>query len=253
MKKYIFLIVAAISFASCSGTKNILFQVDEAARYQTDVILDVADNKYQVIKPGDRLLLRNLKDLSTLFRENANQFNVGSLVPQIELIVNANGFATLPVLGEVSLEGLTTLEATQKIENIYSKEILNPVFDLTIISMRVKVLGEVFRPGEVILDREKVTLIDVLTRTGGITINGKKNNVKVIRGDLSNPQIMEFDLTKISSIQSKSIYIQDGDIVYIEPTSALLYSENNRFFNIFLQPLTLILNTVLIIISLSSK
>ncbi len=253
MKNLIYLFAVLLFFASCSGAKNILFQIDEAARVQTDVTVDVRDNKYQVIKPGDKLLLRNLTNSTTIIRESANQFNVGSLVPQVELMVSVTGFATIPVYGEIELAGLTTIEATKIIEGLYGKEILSPVFDLSIISMRVKVLGEVARPGDIFLDREKLTIIDILSRAGGITVNGKKNNVKLIRGDLSNPIIKTFDLTKLSSLQDEFRFLQDDDIIYVEPNSALLYSENNRFFNTFLQPLTLVLNTILIIITLSNK
>ena len=90
------------------------------------------------------------------------------------------------------------------------------------------------------LERENVTLIEVLTEAGGIGRYSYANRVKVIRGDLRNPTIFTVDLTKWDSFQKSNMIMQPNDIVYVEP----LRRGSLEFFTDFLS-LTSIVSTVL--------
>ena len=69
----------------------------------------------------------------------------------------------------------------------------------------------------VALESENVTLIEVLAKAGGVGRYSYANRIKVIRGDLRNPQVFTVDLTRWDSFQKSNLIMQPNDIVYIEP------------------------------------
>jgi polysaccharide export outer membrane protein len=72
-------------------------------------------------------------------------------------------------------------------------------------------------PGTYRLDKENTNLVEVLAMAGGATEFGKVYKVKIIRGNLKSPQIIEVDLGEASSLKRTDIIIQDKDIIYVEP------------------------------------
>ena len=60
-------------------------------------------------------------------------------------------------------------------------------------------------------------MLEVLGEVGGPTAMSKVKRVKVIRGDLSNPQVFLFDLSTIEGVKQADIILQNNDIVYVEP------------------------------------
>lgn len=67
------------------------------------------------------------------------------------------------------------------------------------------------------LERENITLFEVIASNGGVGRYSYTNRVKVLRGDLKNPTIFTVDLTKWDSFQKANLIMQPNDIIYIEP------------------------------------
>jgi polysaccharide export outer membrane protein len=167
------------------------------------------------IAADDRIRIRFLNNIDL---EKNNLSSIGtSSIEESGFLVDYSGMVTLPIIGRTDLGGLTRLDAARKLELLYSKYIVNPIIDVIIINLSVSVLGEVRMPGSYKLDKENTTLIEVLAMAGGPTEYGKIYNIKIIRGNLKSPQIIEVDLGKTNSLKKPDIIIQDKDIVYVEP------------------------------------
>ena len=67
------------------------------------------------------------------------------------------------------------------------------------------------------LDRENVSLLEVIASVGGVGRYSYTNRIKIIRGNIRNPLIFTVDLTTWDSFQKTNIIMQPNDIVYIEP------------------------------------
>ena len=81
---------------------------------------------------------------------------------------------------------------------------------------RVIVLGA--PGGQVIpLSFEDMNLLEVLALAGGLDNNAKGENIRVIRGDLDNPEVRIIDLSTIEGMMQADMRIYSGDIIYIEP------------------------------------
>lgn len=207
---------------SCSyKSKNILFKTPNKLTSEQPVKLFAGSNykkdslyKHR-IKPGDRILVRFLQNYD-LGISGGSQGGGSSKESASEAgyLVNYDSSVTLPLLGRLNLVGMTRLEAARYLEELYQKAgITNPIIDVNISTLYVAVYGEVRSPGLLYLDKENTTLVEVLAKCGGLTEAGKKNRVLIIRKD----QVILVNLKSISSAFDKQTYIQDGDIIYVEP------------------------------------
>ena len=88
------------------------------------------------------------------------------------------------------------------------------------MNLGVAILGEVARPGRFRIDRDHFSLFDALSMAGDLNINGKRKDVTLIRHTLEGDQVYKIDLTSGKEIyKSPAFYIQQGDVVYVAPTS----------------------------------
>ena len=62
-----------------------------------------------------------------------------------------------------------------------------------------------------------MSIIEVIALSGGIDKMAKAHNIRLIRGDLTSPQVEVIDLSSISGMKKASLYVQPNDIIYIEP------------------------------------
>lgn len=231
--------IVLITTFSCNTSKNVMFKTAEVT---TVVKTDSIAYKHR-IKPDDRIIINFLNNYDL---EKNNLMNTSaSDIEQKSFLVNYDGTVTLPIIGRTMLVGLTRLEAAQTLEKLYSKYIINPIIDVSIVNLSVSVLGEVKMPGTYRLDKESTNLVEVLAMAGGATEFGKVYNVKIIRGNLKSPQIIEVDLGESSSLKRTDIIIQDKDIIYVEPMKNKLRSTQFNALSPYLMVLTS-LSTIII-------
>jgi polysaccharide export outer membrane protein len=130
-------------------------------------------------------------------------------------LVQADGTVKFPVVGQVQLEGLTINEAESKLEALYDEFYKDSFVKLSFENKRVIVLGA--EQQVVPLINENTNLIEVLALAGGVPFGFKADNIRLIRGDLTNPQVFTINLGTLDGMQASVIEVQPGDIVYIEP------------------------------------
>src|SRR5258708_9400689 len=113
-----------------------------------------------------------------------------------ETRISERGTITFPLIGEISLAGLTPAGAEARIAKqlIEGKFVLKPQISLNVVRVRsrqVSVLGQVARPGRYALDDTSSNLTDILALAGGIRPTGHANiSVMITRnGKTANLEI----------------------------------------------------------------
>lgn len=135
-------------------------------------------------------------------------------------VVNFDGDIDFPVLGKVHVEGLTRPEVAELIkQELISRELARDlVVTVEFMNLTVSVIGEVSRPGRYAIEKDKYTIIDALSQAGDLTIYGNRKNVKVLRMVDGKETSFKVDLCSASSVLSSPVYyLQQDDIVYVEP------------------------------------
>ncbi|MGD0711585.1 MAG: polysaccharide biosynthesis/export family protein [Bacteroidales bacterium] len=158
--------------------------------------------------------------------------------------IEYDGTVKLPVFGRVKLSGYSIREAEKLLEDMYSKYYNNPFVQIEVSNMRVIVFGKGTTSGSasvITLANPNTTLFEALASAGGIE-GGKAYNIKLIRGDLKNPQVFLIDLSTLDGMKKANLILQANDIIIIKPKNN--YTE--KFLTVITPYLTLVSMILLI-------
>ncbi len=215
-----------VLFTGCSGTKNVAyFQNSETVDLDPSRILYDAR-----IMPKDILTIT----VSMSDGEAAAPFNMTVPTPLTQgqrstysqemlqsYLVDNDGCIDFPRVGRLHVGGLTKSQAERMIlEKIkpYMNEAETPIVTVRMTNYKISVLGEVSKPGMYTVGNEKISILEALAQAGDLTIYGVRTNVKLIREDSTGKKtIYVLDLTDANIINSPYYYLQQNDIVYVEP------------------------------------
>ena len=133
---------------------------------------------------------------------------------------------------------------------MYSTYYENPFVNLQVVNRRVVVLGAL--GGQVIpLSYEDMTVIEVLALSGGLDNFSKANNIRLIRGDLDDPQVQVMDLSTIQGMREAQLLVQPNDIIYVEPIRRVV-TESVRDVAPVVALLTSMITLLVLVISLNN-
>ena len=257
-KNLLFISVAILLLSSCSASKarreKTLF--NSPTDYVTDTIKRVyvvndqgLGDIYYKIKVNDLIAVKNKQNKEFL----ANVSNIPNTAETnvVTYPVENDGTVNLPAVGKVVLAGLTRKEATQKLQQILEKDQLSkPIIEVTIVNVKVTLLGEFNTQGNFLLERDNTSLVEIIGQAGGInTQTADPKTLKIIRGDRSNPEIIYVNLNDINSLASKKLILQNNDIIVIQSTKNLAVTQKLQNFNNVIQPLLVIINLGVLIFS----
>ncbi len=229
MKKLItYLSMAAVVclMASCSSTKNVAY-------FQNSDYFDSENSQYLYdarIMPKDVLTIT----VSTVNPDAAIPFNLTVPTPYTQntrstyaqamlqsYLVDNQGFIDFPIIGSIQVGGLTKSACEKLIHDKivpYMNANENPIVTVRMSSYSISVLGEVQRPGSYQVSREKISVLEALAQAGDLTIYGVRDKVKLIREDAQGrKEIHTLNLNDANIISSPYYYLQQNDIVYVEP------------------------------------
>ena len=223
------LIVATLVLSACGSSEKIVYMqnADDIKTSSSGVLFDAR------IMPKDILTVT----VTTVDPEAAIPFNMTipttisksatrSLTTQPALqdyLVSNDGTIEFPIVGKITVGGLTKTECESVIlEKIrpYLSETEKPIVTVRMSSYSISVLGEVQKPGSFQVSREKINIFEALAQAGDMTIYGVRDRVRLIREDATGKkEIHMLDLTDANIINSPYYYLQQNDIVYVEPSN----------------------------------
>ena len=139
-------------------------------------------------------------------------------------LVDQNGNIEYPRVGVIYAEGLTKQQLADTMRTRLSNELTNPSVIVRFLNFRITVLGEVGHAGTISIPYEKVNIFEAIGLAGDIPFSGKKNTVRIIREVNGNREIGTIDLTAKNVFESPYFYLQQNDIVMVDPTKARVRS-----------------------------
>ncbi|QQT53179.1 polysaccharide biosynthesis/export family protein [Sphingobacterium multivorum] len=216
-------IIAMIIFNSCASRKNMVYLQQDSTQLTTiyeQYIPKIQQNDILtvVVTAADPKVTVPFNPLSSMTTGNMTQAVDLALRPTYT--VDNNGDITLPMLGKVHVEGLTRVEAIEKIRLELSAYIKDPGVNINFNNFRVSVLGEVAKPGSFIMPTERITVLEALGMAGDLTIRGVRHNILLIREIDGQKTMHRLDLTQKSTLNSPYYYLAQNDVIYVEPNKA---------------------------------
>lgn len=210
---------------ACTSSKKILYLQDVQPLKQQDI-----ENQYEVKIHNDDLLaiMVNSKnpELALPFNMPLISYQVGYQNNYTQRIlgylVDSDGNIDFPILGKIHVAGMTRKELTTYLKQRLMDEdyIKDPIVTVQFLNFKISVMGEVNRPGSFDISSDRITLLEALSKAGDLTIYGRRDRVAVIREVDGVRTILYHDLRSSDIFQSPCYYLQQNDIVYVEPNKA---------------------------------
>lgn len=213
----------ALLFSSCASKKDILYFQD-AANYASVPLANVRS----IIQPNDILSIT----VSALVPETAVPYNiqsaggaaVSSNIETMKLqgyLVSDEGLIVFPLLGDLKVQGKTTAQVAQELKKILESggHLVNPTVNVRILNAKVTVLGEVNHPGTFTFSEQYLTLPQALGYAGDLTINGKRNDILLIRETDGVRTITHIDLTTANWMNDPKYAVKQNDVLVVNPNN----------------------------------
>ena len=198
----------------------------------------IPDTSYSMMEPpalriqsGDRLDIL----ISSQMPELAAPFNVGVGAYKVDeqgdvttgstvrdnkgYLVNDYGSIDFPILGPLYVKNLTVDAVKNMIKKrlIEEKFISDPVVNVELINLKINMMGEVNSVGVIEVPDGRITLLEAITQAGGLTVNAAPERIRVIRQADGEGMVFVNDILSKDIFEAPTYYLQQNDIVYVEP------------------------------------
>ena len=239
MKKLIIpIVIMAITvlFGSCGSSKKIVY-------FQGADTADLSRSRWLYdarIMPKDLINIRvntSDQDAAKPFNLNLNEGTTANQQGRIYgYLVDNNGNINFPMVGSLHVEGLTTREC----ENLILSKVRpymaaneNPIVTVRLASYHVTIIGET-GSRIVPVSTEKMSIVEAIASAGDLTMYGRRDNILLIREDKTGQKSTHrLDISSAEILNSPYYYLQQNDIIYIEPNKSRISRQtlnNNTWF-----------------------
>ena len=231
MRHLIMLALGAFLLTACNAGKNVPYMInmDEIPASQlAEASVRAGDF---TIKPGDMLQI----NVTASNADAVKAFNKIKYVPTLGVgagsamgdrgamfyLVDDDGNIEFPVLGKIHVVGMTKKSIESHVASLIYPQYLNevPEVECLIQNFRIYCLGEFARSGVVQADNGRLTHIEAIARAGDLTIQGKRDNIMLIRTDPNGQRtVKRININDANFLASEDFFLQQNDILYVEPT-----------------------------------
>lgn len=235
ISKFIVAFTLLFTLASCSSRKNTLTYFknmpDEGS---------VPVGAYNItIVPDDELVINVTSAepeaaadyMIPYMRPRVNDFNTpNGQTPESNFITRRNsnlnyqtyrvdkdGFITFPVLGKIHVGGMSLPGLATYLTERIGEKVVEPLVTVELVNFHVNVTGEVARPGQQLVNRERYSVLDAIAEAGDLTQYGVRERVLLIRENNGQREYHRLDLSDKELLNSPYFYMQQNDVIYVEP------------------------------------
>ncbi|MCF0048445.1 polysaccharide biosynthesis/export family protein [Dyadobacter sp. LJ53] len=235
-----FLVIASMAIiggtSSCVSPKTIVYFQGDSLRYSSQEITQKYVPKIQssdilsIIVGSLNAEANEVFNTPNLFTTSSTNYsNVGGpRVQPLGYLVDVEGDIEIPLIGKMRASGLTTSQTADSIRIRLQNYLKEPSVIVRNLNFKVSVLGEVKLPAVYVIPDEKITLPEVLSLAGDLTIYGNRSNVMIIREENGKREYARIDLTSRDIFNSPYYYLHKNDVIYVEPVKARMLDTDTR-------------------------
>ena len=219
----ILLALLVVSAASCSTYKKINYIQDA----QLDTALTMIANQGILIQPMDMISivvssrdpeLARIYNLPVVTYQAGSESSVSNFNQRlIGYSVDNDGNIQFPELGTIHVAGLNRWQLAELIREKLSSLVKDAVVTVQFMNFKISVTGEVTSPGVFDIYGDKITIFEAISLARNLTIYGRRDGVYVIREQNGSRTIYQVDLRTVDMFNSPAYYLQQNDVVYVEP------------------------------------
>ena len=219
-------VLAAGMLLSSCGAPNVAYFNDLSA----GSVVPTSEQLAIRLMPQDKITIvvnNRSQELSTMFNLPIYSLRLGGTSSYSQYMagytVDSEGYIDFPQLGRIKVAGLKREEVAYTIKDLLveSNLLKDPVVTVEYANLGFNIMGEVNKPGRYAFDRDRLTILDALAMAGDLSIQGKRQNILLMREQKSGNHITyRLDLQNAQQLmQSPAFYIQQNDVIYVEPNA----------------------------------
>jgi len=228
--RLLLLLFTVLCVSSCVSHKELVsFNEGPNPSSTPEAIINSLELK---IQPEDLLRIEvhsaDLKAVAPFNKEVMNPQNAQLLNQQgdggnysLELftgyLVDQEGFIDFPTIGRIEVGGMTIEQAKEKLYELIRPYLKDAVINMRFLNFKVTVIGEVNLPGVKRLSNRRITLLEAIGLAGDLTDYANRTNLLVIREENGHRTSARINLQTGDIFNSPYFYLQQNDIVYVEP------------------------------------
>ncbi|MBR6183295.1 polysaccharide export outer membrane protein [Bacteroidales bacterium WCE2004] len=243
------LLAAGVLLTACSTPNKLGFLRD----LEYNIPFEAAPAPELTLKVDDRITIQVFSDEPAL----AAPFNAISVTEAetadlltITYGVDVRGDIDFPVLGSLHVEGLTLKQVQDEIARQIRERgyIKDPVVKAELVNFTITVIGEM---GSLLLPVESnsINIFQVLAQVESInTEKSKIPDVMVVRTENGKREAFSVNLQSKDIYSSPVFYLQQNDMVYVQPRGLRLSSGGDAFVQIFAPVVSAIASVAYILI-----
>lgn len=229
MKKYfsVFIISVLLAFVGCKPKKNIVylsndnFDKEVSQAQYLGLHIQEGDQLQILVSAFDDIAVRpfNMNTMTRTGTSGSGSTTGSNTASPSEYIVSSDGNIIFPVLGPVYCKGMTKQQLKADLESRLKRYLTDPLVTITLSNFNISVLGEVKNPGQKTSSTEKLNIFQAIALAGDLTYDANRTNIKLIRtSEVSGKdEVVGLDLSEASIVTSPYYYLQQNDILYVEP------------------------------------
>ena len=149
-----------------------------------------------------------------------------------EVRVNSRGIISLPLIGPVTVGGLTSQEAEALIASMYEKDYIREphvtLFIKEFTSQRITIEGAVNKPG-VYPIRGQTTLLQAIAIAGGQGGLSDMTEVMLFRTEKGQKQTRKYDVIKIRAGEVEDPVLANDDVVVVKRSEQRVIMKDSLF------------------------
>ena len=261
MKKLLFFLLIISLVTSCKPKQNMIYMSNN--NFQQEV----SQARYEGlrIQEGDMLeiIVTALDDLAvkpfnrTTMQKTGEDGNAGgnARLGDNQYQVTSDGYISFPVLGNVYCKGMTKQQLKTELDSRLKQYLTDPVVTVRHLNFNISILGDVGSPGQKTSSTERLNIFQALALAGDMRDSANRTNVKLIRYSEESGKDITYtlDLSEASIVNSPYYYLQQNDILYVEPDKNKQIAANTTNPNrgLFLQLMGVVLGLVTFVIALA--
>ena len=234
IRNLLLLAVAAMLFVACTTEKEIpyLTNIDDIPAAALAAVTTQAGDF--TIKPGDMLQISvSASNADAVKPFNKIQYVINTMGAgsggytmigdnsTVFYLVDDNGNIDFPVLGKLHVSGMTKKSIEEYVASLIYPRYLTemPSVDCRIQNFRVYCLGEFNKTGVVSATNGRLNLIEAIALSGDLTLQGRRDNILLIRTDGTGQRIVKrFNLQDAKIMAIPEFELQQNDILYVQPS-----------------------------------
>lgn len=171
--------------------------------------------------------------------------------------VDNEGYIDFPILGRIYVEGKSRKELAADLQNRLreGQYVNDAVVNVELLSFHVVVIRG--NQGHVLtIGKDRCTVIEAVTMAGGFMNGNDRQDVLVIREENGELWTYRIDFTMLSSLVNSPVYyLQQNDIIYIEPAGSQQIDESSayRYITAFSSIFSVILSVGAVMLTMMSN